>query len=493
MTVIAPVDAVIVASAADQASLPPLILVFVPHTVLPGSRSGVQRLVVSSVTELAGLADIELVTWDDVDGQMRFYDDTDMLDFFRGCAAAGAPQGEPLRPFGRPPVPGSRAAWSGCLDVVSGDPLSSGGWGADLAAGDHPVPRGGWRTAAILYDLIPILNDAYASMRRQHQYYAAQLLRFDLILAISHHVETVFRGFLAEQLRLSASELEAAGTTIGTVVLPGVDGAFAGRSRAAASVPEAERDRILLLGTVEPRKRQTVVLQCYKELRDAGEMPLKLQVIGSLHGDVAVAFNALIAGDPDIMYRGYMPDADVEEAFARSRFTVFASADEGFGLPITESLSRGIPCLTADFGAMAEVAEGGGCLTVDVMDPEAICQGMRALATDDGLVSELREQIMRRAPRGWRDYARDLLALLTPSDGTARLAGGGLPGCSGECGGGRFRPWFACGDLRSWGRGGGVGAACVAGGVRGECGGDDRRGRPAACGSRAARRADRHG
>jgi hypothetical protein len=41
-------------------------------------------------------------------------------------------------------------------------------------------------------------------------------------------------------------------------------------------------------------------------------------------------------------------------------------------LPIAESLATGIPCLTANFGSMAEGAVDGGCVTCDVNDVAAL-------------------------------------------------------------------------------------------------------------------------
>ena len=43
-------------------------------------------------------------------------------------------------------------------------------------------------------------------------------------------------------------------------------------------------------------------------------------------------------------------------------FAAFPSVEEGYGLPIIESLWFGKPCLCAGFGSMAEIAEAGGCL-----------------------------------------------------------------------------------------------------------------------------------
>ena len=69
----------------------------------------------------------------------------------------------------------------------------------------------------------------------------------------------------------------------------------------------------------------------------------------------------------------------------------FKNVPEGFGLPIMESLWHGKPCLCAGFGAMGEIAEGGGCLTVDVRFSAEIFDGIRRLVFD----RELRRRLAR--------------------------------------------------------------------------------------------------
>ncbi len=92
--------------------------------------------------------------------------------------------------------------------------------------------------------------------------------------------------------------------------------------------------------------------------------------------------------------------------------TMFGSWEEGFGLPVLESLWRGLPCLCHDGSAMAEVAAGGGVLAVDMLDEAAIARGMARLAGEDGLLERLGREAVERPIRDWDDYAHDVLAAL---------------------------------------------------------------------------------
>jgi glycosyltransferase involved in cell wall biosynthesis len=99
---------------------------------------------------------------------------------------------------------------------------------------------------------------------------------------------------------------------------------------------------------------------------------------------------------------------ELDALYRRARFTLFCSIAEGFGLPIVESLERGVPCIASDLGSMREIAEGGGCLTVDPRSPEAIEAAMISLLTDRELHEKLRSEISRRAFRSWSDCASEM-------------------------------------------------------------------------------------
>ena len=57
---------------------------------------------------------------------------------------------------------------------------------------------------------------------------------------------------------------------------------------------------------------------------------------------------------------------------------------------------------------MAEIAKDGGCLTCDVRDPLQLSEAMVALATQPALRKKLINEIERREPRTWIDYAVEI-------------------------------------------------------------------------------------
>lgn len=77
-----------------------------------------------------------------------------------------------------------------------------------------------------------------------------------------------------------------------------------------------------------------------------------------------------------------------------------------FGIPIVESLWLGRPSLCASDDVMAQLAAGGGCLTVDMTDPAAISNAMERLAVDDDLHVRLCREATSRDLSSWDGYAR---------------------------------------------------------------------------------------
>jgi len=69
-------------------------------------------------------------------------------------------------------------------------------------------------------------------------------------------------------------------------------------------------------------------------------------------------------------------DAELRALYAGSLFTVFPSLHEGWGLPVTESLALGKPCLCSN---AASLPEAGGALC-RYFDPESLSSAFRSIA-----------------------------------------------------------------------------------------------------------------
>jgi glycosyltransferase involved in cell wall biosynthesis len=187
-------------------------------------------------------------------------------------------------------------------------------------------------------------------------------------------------------------------------------------ARAARRLLVGSLPLILVVGSHEPRKNHLTVLQAAELLwREGHRFSLTFMggnswnsggfqaMLSGLAG-VGRPVESISAASDDLLWGGYRV----------ARFTVFPSLNEGFGLPLAESLACGTPAVTSNYGSMREIVEvGGGALLVDPRDDHSVADGMRALLTDDELLQKLRDQALSRPRRTWDMYARETWELFT--------------------------------------------------------------------------------
>jgi glycosyltransferase involved in cell wall biosynthesis len=262
----------------------------------------------------------------------------------------------------------------------------------------------GLRSASVFYDLIPLRVAGYEGARRAHEAYVRSLVAADLVSAISAHS--------ADDLRRWWSDEGYEPPRLPYVVATPLAAEVRGLQRVVERTDPAPPIRFTALGTVEPRKNQVEVMRAFKRLRTRRtDLDLRLDVVGGIHAEVARAVDELAEGD-GIRVHDYVSDERARALVAESHATVFMSLNEGFGLPIAESLWLATPCLCSDHGAMGEIAAGGGCLTVEAADGHAIEMGLERLAIDGELRRRLVLEASERPLRLWRDYASDLVGAL---------------------------------------------------------------------------------
>ena len=150
-------------------------------------------------------------------------------------------------------------------------------------------------------------------------------------------------------------------------------------------------DYLLFVGAIEPKKNLRRLLEAYALAKV--DIPL---VLAGPDGWMVEQELAPLRRYPamNVKRTGFLPTADLRALYAGARAFVFPSLYEGFGLPLLEALSFGLPCLTSSTSSLPEVA-GEAALCVDPFDGRALREGLEALAGD----SALRERLAAAAPR----------------------------------------------------------------------------------------------
>jgi glycosyltransferase involved in cell wall biosynthesis len=167
------------------------------------------------------------------------------------------------------------------------------------------------------------------------------------------------------------------------------------------------RGHILFMGTVEPRKNVPALLRAYAALVTRRPETPPLAIAGKIV-DACQSVLSEIAAPPlagRVRPVGYVSGNDRERLYREASMLVLPSFDEGFGMPVLEAMTLGIPVIISTRGALAEVAGDAGLL-VEPDDHEGLSKAMERLLTDDALAARNAAAGVARA----RDFNWDATA-----------------------------------------------------------------------------------
>ena len=169
-------------------------------------------------------------------------------------------------------------------------------------------------------------------------------------------------------------------------------------------------DYLLFVGTAEPRKGLDTLLDALAEPALHGQ---SLVVVGPRGwGGVDVRQSAEARGIQErVTVTGRVQDGDLAALYAGASLVVMPSQAEGFGLPILEAMTLGVPAVTSDDPAMCEVG-AGATQVFPVGDAAALCAAIVLVLGDPGLRAQMVAAGKRRAQDfDWQDCARTLWGL----------------------------------------------------------------------------------
>lgn len=172
-----------------------------------------------------------------------------------------------------------------------------------------------------------------------------------------------------------------------------------------------DRPYMLFVGTLEPRKNLARLLEAYARIPEGLRAQFKLVIAGGKGwGGVDLQqFSSGLGLATDLCVTGFVTDAQLATLYAHAHFLVMPSLYEGFGLPLVEAMSFGVPAVTSNTSSMPEVA-GEAALLVNPLDVTSITNALMRMLTDDLLHETMSARAREQASHfSWDKAANKLM------------------------------------------------------------------------------------
>jgi len=171
---------------------------------------------------------------------------------------------------------------------------------------------------------------------------------------------------------------------------------------------------LLFVGTIEPRKNLIGLFKAYALLPPVFQEEYPLAVVGAKGWNTGETYETLktLKLEGKVKFLGYASDAVLAKLYSEAAVFVYPSLYEGFGLPVLEALSFGVPVVTANISSLPEVA-GKAAILIDPLKPIEITQAIQEIIDHQNMAEELKEEAKKQVMKfSWEKAARETLRVL---------------------------------------------------------------------------------
>ena len=170
---------------------------------------------------------------------------------------------------------------------------------------------------------------------------------------------------------------------------------------------------ILDIARLEPNKNVLKVVEAYILARKRYGIREKLVIVGFKgHGHEKILETAHESPyKNDIVFLDYVAEEDLNAFYSAAELFVFPSLNEGFGLPVVEAFSVGVPVITSNVSALPEIA-GDAAVLVDPRNSADIARAIHDALSNPSLRELMIQKGLARARNfTWDKTAKETLTL----------------------------------------------------------------------------------
>lgn len=171
---------------------------------------------------------------------------------------------------------------------------------------------------------------------------------------------------------------------------------------------------LLFIGRLEERKNIIRIIEAFEILKEKYRIPHSLILVGKpgfgydrIHSKIENLKSRI-----SIIELGYVSEGEKWELLKNADAFLFPTLYEGFGIPVLEAQSAGVPVVTSCTSSLPEVG-GEGAVYVDPLSAESIAESIQKLLSDqvfrDGILGRGKRNVERFS---WEKCAQAIAALL---------------------------------------------------------------------------------
>lgn len=187
------------------------------------------------------------------------------------------------------------------------------------------------------------------------------------------------------------------------------------QSNSNESISQIKKPYLLFIGRLEERKNIVRIVEAFELLKEKYRIPHELV----LAGKPGYGYERICAKIQDSRFKnhikevGYVTEEEKWNLLKNADVFLFPTLYEGFGIPVLEAQSVGVPVVTSSTSSLPEVA-GEGAILVDPTSVESIAEGIQRLLSDQALRSGIIEKATHNVGRySWARCAQEVAQLLT--------------------------------------------------------------------------------
>jgi glycosyltransferase involved in cell wall biosynthesis len=162
---------------------------------------------------------------------------------------------------------------------------------------------------------------------------------------------------------------------------------------------EIKGEYLLYVGMIEPRKNVPNLILAYEKLSKVNKN-YHLVIVGQKgwgYGELFKLIDDFKLQDR-IIFTGFVEGEDKFSLIKGAKAFVYPSMYEGFGLPVLEALSLGVPTVTSNASSLPEVA-GEAALLVDPTNVDELYVAIKKLLDDKKIYQELKQKAVLQAAK----------------------------------------------------------------------------------------------